>query len=246
MTANKYYKAYTLIEMLVVMSIFIVIGAIGFSAFYGMRDSLSMNEDILTLQQDFRYAQRSTMFLERTPQERWIYGIGVDLSTIQSDNTYKLFKWCSPFIDYGDIRTKTKLPHYLTTLDVGLVNANLPVSGKYSNSNCDEGVNVSEIIRIEKFGLSKISDSFKITLPSSNDASGDVGNAPVYILFESVSGRAFFYDSSGRLVNYTNTAQLVSNPVDLQIYIESSRTKVRRIVTIGNISGKINVQTENL
>lgn len=246
MTAKNYYRAYTLIEMLVVMSIFIVVGAVGFSAFYGMRDSLSMNQDILTLEQDLRYAQRATMFLERTTRERWIYGIGLDLSTIQTDNTYKLFKWCSPFIDYGDIRTKSRLPHYLPTVDVGTVNANLPVSGKYSSSNCEEGVNVSEIIKLEKFGLSKISDSFKVTLPSSNDASGDVGNAPVYILFESVSGRTFFYDSLGRLVNYTNTAQLVPNPTDFQIYIESLRTKVKKIVTIGNISGKIHVQTENL
>ena len=98
MTANQNrYFAYTLVEMLVVISIFVIISAIGFSSFYGLRDAISLNEETLSLEQDIRYAQRAALFLERKVTDRWIYGIGIDFSKVESTRKYTLFKWCSEF-----------------------------------------------------------------------------------------------------------------------------------------------------
>lgn len=245
MTALNKYKAYTLMEMLIVMSIFIIIGAIGFSSFYGMRDSISMNEEVLTLQQDIRYAQRAALFLERSSTDRWLYGIGIDFSDAPTTGEYKMFKWCSQFSDYGDVRTKAVVPNFDKTLPLSQLNGNLPLN-TYVNANCSTGLNISELVQLKKFGTQSLNAEFSPTFLASNDAIGDVGSIPQYVLFESVSGRAFFYDSNGKLINYDGTGIIVSNPVDFVLSIQSKRTKVKKTITITNISGKVNVTKENL
>lgn len=242
MTAIKKLKAYTLVEMLVVMGIFMIISGMGFATFYGLRDTMSLNQELVTFSQNVRNAQRSSLFLDRKVGERWIYGIGVDYSALASASKYDVFKWCSQFSEFGDTKTKAEIPNFDKTIPVGNQNGNLPTAN-YAFKDCDLGVAVSELVRsagsIDEF----FETNFDISFPAGNNATGDVGGVPVYLLFESVSGRAFFYDASGNIVNYTSAGLPVSNPVDLVIEIRSPRTRVLKTITISNISGKVTIES---
>lgn len=240
MTAQSRLEGYTLIEMLIVLAIFIIITTIGFRSFYGLRDSIAMNEKILSLSQDFRYAQRSALFLERGSNDRWVYGIGLDFSTLLSDGKYKLFKWCSPYDAYGNPQTRSNIPNFDPSFAIGGNNGKLP-SGVYS-TDCPKGVATNDLSMLPNNGERNISE-FVVDLPSSNNAIGDIGGFPVYILFESVSGRAFFYDSDGNIVNYDSNGEIIATPIDFLLSVESKRTKTKKAIKIGNISGKVDVIT---
>ncbi|MCC7290056.1 prepilin-type N-terminal cleavage/methylation domain-containing protein [bacterium] len=242
MTATYKYHAYTLVEMLIVVSIFIIIAGIGFAAFYGLRDSITLNEKMLSLEQDVRYAQRAALFLERDAGDRWIYGVGLDFSSFASNGTYKIFKWCSQFNSYGDVRTTGELPNFDSNFALGPLNGSLPVNS-YGNADCNLGSNVSELIEGGDFGERVIASNFNINIPVSNNATGDLAGVPVYILFEAVSGRAFLYDVSGNVVNYDSSGSIVSDAIDFVVTIESPRTKREKDISISNISGKINIET---
>ena len=243
MTAQRKYKAYTLVEMLVVLGIFIIIGGIGFSAFYGLRDSISMNEKILSITQDIRFAQRSALFLERGANDKWVYGVGIDFSTVETDGEYKIFKWCSQFSDYGDPKSKGDFPNFDKTFTVSATNGNLPITG-YA-SNCQSVTGTTELSLLPNSGDRSIL-GFTVDLPNSNDASGDVGAYPRYLLFEAVSGRAFFYDNNGNIVNFGSSGLIVGTPINFKLNISSNRTKTLKSINISNISGKVDVQTSTL
>ncbi|MCK9369046.1 type II secretion system GspH family protein [Candidatus Dojkabacteria bacterium] len=241
MTALKKYKAYTLVEMLVVMGIFGIIAGMGFATFYGLRDTMALNQELITFSQDVRNAQRSALFLDRTVGERWIYGVGVDFSQMNSDERYNTFKWCSQFNDFGDTKTKGTIPNFDKTIPVGSQNGNLPTAN-YLYKECSLGISVSELVKLTGTVDKYFESNFNISFPSSNNATGDVGGVPVYLVFESVSGRAFFYDSSGNIVNYTSAGLPVDAPVDLVIEVRSPRTRVLKVMTVSNISGKVTVE----
>ncbi len=235
--------AYTLIEMLVVLTIFVIISAIGYSTFGGLRDTVTLNEESLTLEQDIRFAQRSSLFLERQANERWIYGVGLDFSDFEQDGVYRLFKWCSPFNEFGATETKSDFPNFDPGLSLSASNGNLPTN-PYQQANCLLDTLVSEVIRAQGRVDGIVSASFIRELPDSLNAVGDIGGIPVYILFESVSGRAFFYDENGVLVNYDISGDPVSEPSDFEIRIGSRVTNKTKVISISNVSGKVSIQTE--
>lgn len=243
MTAHNQYKAYTLVEMLVVLAIFIIIASIGFSSFYGLKDAISMNEKVLSISQDLRFAQRSALFLERGSNEKWVYGIGLDFSTLNSDGKYKMFKWCSQFNEYGDTRTKGIVPNYDKAFQIGGSNGALPYTD-YAE-NCNKGAATTELTMLPDNGERNVS-GFTIDLPTTNNAVGDVGAWPAYIVFESVSGRAIFYDTTGTVINYSSTGQIVGSPISFKLSLASDRTKVRKVISISYISGKVDVKTEKV
>lgn len=236
----KKYPAYTLIEMLVVLTIFIVLAALGMSAFEGFRDTITLNEDIDKMKQTIRGAQRSAMFLDRRSNERWLYGIGVDFTEIDGDGSYRVFKWCAPFDEYGDIRSKQNVPHFNPSAALGVNNGNIPTT--YSQSSfCAREEGTSEVIKMQNTIDIELGANFTPSLR-------DIGNnTPAYLLFESVSGKAFFYNrSNGSVLNYDVNGDLVSNPVNLILDIRSPNTGRLKTITIFNISGKVKVEDSKL
>lgn len=237
-SAHKIYKAYSLLEMLVVMSIIIVIMGIGFGTFAGLNSSISLNETLSSLKQDIKNTQRSAMFVERNSDERWLYGLGIDFSKISVDGSYRIFKWCSQFTEYGDVLTTSYFPNYDSNDPVSILNGNLPVNAVSLVNNCpltsNSSVLVSQVDQKRYISKNLIGEN------DSLNATGDVGNIPMYIVFESVSGRAFMYDSNGILVNYAPDGDLIDANVELNLLFESKSNGVQRGITIDNISGRIN------
>jgi type II secretory pathway pseudopilin PulG len=225
---SKKYPAYTLIELLVVLSIFIVIGGMTFGSFNGLQNTVKMNEYMLSLEQDIRAVQRSSMLLERNPDENWLYGLGIYFSGIEDGTgSYKVFKWCSDYPNYGSAKTKSELPAYDPSELIGgaLRNAWLPYTDIDSVSRCSE----EGLVTLAGYDVS-------LTPPEVTIATKDNIR---YVVFESISGRAFFYGVSGELINYTSEGILVDNPVNFEIaFTPTGLGKIRKI-TIGHLSGKI-------
>jgi len=220
-TLKRKYPAYTLLELLVVLSIFSILGAMTFASFDGLQNTVKMNEYMLSLEQNVRTVQREAMLLERNPGEGWLYGLGIDFSA------QKVFKWCSPFSDYGDIKTKSNLPAYNPTANVGTGrNGWLPTDRSISTSSSCSGEGLVTLA-----GFDKSTD-----LPKSDIVIGDgIG----YVVFESISGRAFFYNTNGELINYNVDGSQSENVVNFVLTVDPQGTGRTRQFVINNLSGKI-------
>lgn len=230
-------------ELLVVLTIFGILGGLSFSAFGGLQNTIKMNEYVLTLEQDIRSVQRSTMLLQRDSGEKWLYGLGIDFGdmNVNHDGAYSVFKWCSPFSDYGDILTRSNLPGYNPSTSYPL-GSTLPgytsERNGYMNvfsgieSNCDTGI-TSSLSLLSGYDKSTTTPKSTITITAID------GKTPRYLVFESVSGRAFFYDNEGALLNYTSEGKLVETPQAFVITIIPASDVSSRVITIGNLSGKI-------
>lgn len=245
---NK-YPGYTLLEMLVVLTIFVILSTLSMAAFNGFRDTVTLNEEIDQLKQTIREAQRSSLFLERKPDERWIYGIGIDFSQIGNDGTYRLFKWCAPFNEYGDVRSKQHIPNYNPLQNVGATNGNLNLNSQYANLECSrtDGSGVGEIVQLGSSPDGQIGKNFIPSLPADNNSGSDVGGVPTFLLFESVSGKAFFYDDlQGGIVNYNSGGDLIGSPINFVIEIRAPNTGRLKTITVSNISGKVKVEDSKL
>lgn len=234
-------------ELLIVLGIFAILAGMTFSSFSGLQNTVKMNEYVLTLEQDIRSVQRAAMLLTRSSEEKWVYGLGIDFGSMGDDGKYTVFKWCSPFSDYGNIATRSALPAYDPNQDVGTVlvgnggdlNAYMNVSGGISNSSICSLSAFSSTLRTLG-GYSQTSSTPKANISiSAIDTNSDVR----YVVFESVSGRAFFYDSSGVLLNFDSEGNLIEEPEAFVITIEPLSNVNTRIISIGNLSGKISTQS---
>ena len=236
---SRKYSAYTLLELLVVISIFIILGGMTFSSFDGLQNTIKMNEYMLNLEQDIRSVQRSAMLLQRSPDEKWIYGLGIDFSNMGEDGLYTVFKWCSPYNDYGDIATKSDLPAFNPSVVLGSNNGYLPTEISISNTCGPEVIEQQGALRTQS-GYDRT-----ITLPKSQISFEDGNGVPTvsrYVIFESVSGRAFLYDADGILRNYTSEGDLLEETDDIEsfnlIITPHGKGSTRRL-SIRPLSGKI-------
>lgn len=260
----KNLNAFTMTEMLITMGVLVILFAIIVSSFGGMRDSLAITDASNTFAQDIRFVQRSSLFLTRAPQERWIYGIGIDLGELGEDRRsnikkYTLFKWCSPYNDYnanGDVKMRSELPAYDPSADLGILlngkkNAYIVtnyISGqdycpKCTGTNC---TSAEALLPLSGYGLTDISQAldFEFVDVDGKPLTSDI---PRFVLFESVTGRAFFYGNDGKLLNYfkdSNGLQLgvnsaiPANDIRLKISIGSDQD---RIIEIKAVSGVVNI-----
>jgi prepilin-type N-terminal cleavage/methylation domain-containing protein len=186
----KKYEAFTLLELIIVMTIMTIISWISVLSYRSLMDSFAMNEVSLTIAQDIRSAQRSAMFLDREGNERWLHGIGLDFSRIEDEREYDIFKWCSEFNNYDNSEASLtgELPNYSGgEIDDVKIAEELAMGSDClrADGGGDDGLLVTET---KRFGDYTNLD-FKL-------------DGVEYILFESVSGKAFFYDSSRNLLNY--------------------------------------------
>lgn len=232
-------------ELLVVLGIFAILAGMTFSSFSGLQNTVKMNEYVLTLEQDIRSVQRAAMLLERSSDEKWVYGLGIDFGSMGDDGKYTVFKWCSPFSDYGNILTRSKLPAYDPNLDFNtLVGYGNDRNGYMNTSG---GITASSICSMSAYSsaLRTLSGySQATTTPKANIERTYIDNVePRYVVFESVSGRAFFYDSNGILLNFDSEGNLTDEPQPFVITITPLSGVNRRVISIGNLSGKISTQS---
>lgn len=195
------YKAFTLIEMLIVLLIVVILFAAGVLSVSDFQSSINLTNTMSFLEQDIRYAQRSALFLSREIDEGWIYGIGVDFSQVDNTGEYQLFKWCAPYESFdpeNEIMTSALPgfdPEYNLNVPLdGVQNGGLPASG-VQDGKCDG--TISRLVKIGEYNTFKIPTN-SIVLERYQNGSA----SPSYVLFESMTGRAFIYDSSLQLLNY--------------------------------------------
>lgn len=243
LSMKKKYSAYTLLEMLLVLGIMVVIGGVGTSSFMGLHNTVKMNEYTMTLEQDIRRIQRASMLLERNPMENWLYGIGIDFSRMASgEGDYRVFKWCTPFPDYGDITTTSKVPAFdPNAIPPSLDSAALPTTSEPKGNICGSNIAFDDKTQL------RILPGYErsITIPRSN-ITFEIGNDARYVIFESISGRAFFYDEGGNLLNYkiNEDGRLViedaENIKDLVFKITPiAMGPTPRQITIKHLSGRV-------
>jgi len=226
-TLKRKYPAYTLLELLVVLSIFSILGAMTFASFDGLQNTVKMNEYMLSLEQDVRTAQREAMLLERNPGEGWLYGLGIGFTETTTTGIYRMFKWCSPFPDYGDVKTKSNLPAYNPTVNLGIGrNGWLPTDRSIASSSSCNGEGLATLAGYDT----------SINFPKSDIVIGDgIG----YVVFESISGRTFFYNTDGELINYKVDGSQAEDVVNFVLTINPQGTGRTRQFVINNLSGKI-------
>jgi type II secretory pathway pseudopilin PulG len=225
-------------EMLIVISILVILGGMTFASFYGLQNTIKMNEYMLNLEQDVRGVQRASMLLERNPIENWLYGVGIDFTSMNPDGDYTTFKWCTPFKNYGDITTTSKVPAFDSSaepLDLG--SASLP-SMEPESGLCGSDIGPDSKLR-RLYGYERTVSMPKSQVIFETDAK--------IVLFESVSGRAFFYDEGGNLLNYViEEGQLkirdAENIEDIIITIKPFGGTATRQLTINHLSGRVDSQ----
>ena len=229
------YNGYTLAEVLVVLMIVIILGGVGAYSFGGLRDSILVKQNIEGIKQDLQLIQQKTMLLEKKEREGWIYGIGVDFSRIH-EGKYTFFKWCSPFSSYGDIRTRSEILAHDPSDDIGTTtpygpNAALPLNEWDTSGLCTRDT----IIPIS---------SYLTPMPGLEDGQINMGfnmgliSSATYLVYESVTGRAFLYDSSGMPVNFTKEGQYIPDRL-LGITIFRNRGDIADLLQISPLSGSV-------
>ncbi|NLD25461.1 type II secretion system protein [Candidatus Dojkabacteria bacterium] len=252
------YSGFTLIELLIVMSIIVLLSGLSFSTYQNFQSTIRLNEFINGFEQNIRKVQRDAMLLEKSSNEGWIYGLGIDLRNIEDTvngtfGVYYPFKWCSGFSEYGDIRTRSAVPNFDPQNDISSYNGNIPVTTvPFNTGSCgSDGVNVLKgyalfgDMGIGTMGAGNQQLSVNI-LPVFSDSYPDEPNPnarPAFLLFESVTGRALFYDSAGALLNFDyDTHKPLSETLPLEIKISRPGNKGGKTIVISHLSGRIIVK----
>ena len=249
------YSGFTLIELLIVMSIIVLLSGLSFSTYQNFQSTIRLNEFINGFEQNIRKVQRDAMLLEKSSNEGWIYGLGIDLRNIEDTvngtfGVYYPFKWCSGFSEYGEIRTRSAVPNFDPQNDISSYNGNIPVTTvPFNTGSCgSDGVNVLKgyalfgDMGIGKMGAGNQQLSVDIRGVLSFNTP-DEHQSPAFLLFESVTGRALFYDSAGALLNFDyDTHKPLSETLPLEIKISRPGNKGGKTIVISHLSGRIIVK----
>jgi prepilin-type N-terminal cleavage/methylation domain-containing protein len=189
----KNLKAYTLLEVLVVMSIMVILMGLSLGAYASFTETTKFNQDIADLQNDILVIQRAAMLLDREPDEDWIYGIGIDFEDVYIGNgTYEFFKWCSEFEEFGNVRTKSQYPSYDPEHEESTGNGTIPNPTLLAEGDCTTESN--RLTKLSGYGSGNLNLKDDVSIPENGS------NHIRFLLFESVTGRAFLYWSDGTRV----------------------------------------------
>lgn len=214
-------------EMLVVMVIMVILLGVGFSAYASFTETTKYNQDVANLQSDILIMQRAAMLLERDETEDWLYGLGIDFGGILSSNgEYRYFKWCSPYSEFGHASTKSRYPYYIE--DDTIFDGVMPYPVKYNHSKCNN--NTNEMLALTGYGRGDLALEEDVEIYNLEGGIFDIGSIQ-YLLFESVSGRAFLYDSSGNRI---------PNDIDLAI-VFNKNFGIQKALVVDNLTGRTKV-----
>jgi len=231
------YAAFTLLEILLVLIISMTLMSMSIFSIIAMRNNIMLSETTDRVSSDLRYVRNSSLLLQRDPSDNWIYGVGIDFGDSESVG-YTMFKWCSPYTDYGDGNTMSDVPNYSDIPYGSVGTARIPTS--YSTV-CNNNVLVELGGRYAQYDF----DAIEAQLRLRNEAGSIVGY-PRFVLFESLTGRAFFYDKNGNLLNFQilpSGPQIVGETQEGDLDIElgiPQRSNVQHI-ELAHISGEINI-----
>jgi hypothetical protein len=118
----KKIAAYSLMELLIVLAIFIILASLGTGGLIGFRETMLVKENVERLKQDVELARQKSLLIDREADDTWVYGIGIDFRDIQEKGTYSMFKWCSPYENFGNDVTRSRLlgwhPEYTIGADI--------------------------------------------------------------------------------------------------------------------------------
>lgn len=240
------YKGFTLVELLIVMAVIFILLAMAIYSFVGFRETVLLNEITNNIAQDVRTAQRAAMFLDKDEDERWLYGIGLDFRPLlargNNDARYRMFKWCSPFSDFGAPPTAQNVPNITkppSQAPYSFANGRIPGTTAYTEDctispTCTNNATCNVLLEMKDQGPKSVGTVLQPRFE---------GTASV-ILFESVSGRAFLYDASGVLLNYQlQGGQMVpvASPQPFAIELNAPASGNKTKITVRNISGVVSI-----
>jgi len=250
------YSGFTLIELLIVMSIIVILTSLSFASYQDFQSTIRLNEFINGFEQNIRKIQRDAMLLEKGSNEGWIYGLGIDLRQIADDSdgtfgVYTPFKWCSGFSEYGNIKTRSAIPNYDPAYDYGVSNGFIPTgsigTGPCGNLDLPTDNTLKIYAPFGDWGIGTMgAGNQQVSVSISGvlkDNAPDENNIPAFLFFESVTGRALFYDATGALLNFDyDTLKPLSNAKPIEIKITRLGDNGGRTIVISHLSGRIIVE----
>ena len=262
-TAKK-LQGFTLMEMLIVLSIVIILSAVGISGFNSINETFTANENAELVKQDIESARLKAMNMGKESEETWVYGFGIDFRNADSSNgrneNYRMYKWCSPIKNFGDTLilegtsydlTRAKLPNLYSGSDVGdMINANLcGTLGTYKNGSIPASCGSSGYLDGCLENTTNLSAVFGEDLSLLNRFDGQVvlldlegeGNPPSFVFFESLTGKAIIYARNGEVLNYNEDGTFKADdfvPLDI-ILRRKSNSDTFDMISVYPLSGEI-------
>lgn len=235
----KKNQAFTLMEMLVVMSVMIILLGMGLAAYIAFIETTKFNQDVADIQNDVLTMQRAAMLFKKDKDDGWAYGLGIDfdgLIGVDRDGTYKFFKWCSGFSTYdaGDIQTSGPYPNYNGSDDSG----GIDINPSYDRNYCEVGglidTALGQVVTLSGYSSGRLNYGSEVTIEPVSISGIDY--FPRFLVFESVTGRAFIYDTDGNLIK--------NDEGDLVIIFEKN-IGTDQAITIDNITGNTKLSVYN-
>ena len=265
-TAKK-LQGFTLMEMLIVLSIVIILSAVGISGFNSINETFTASENAELVKQDIESARLKAMNMGKDNEKTWVYGFGIDFREADSskgkNGNYKMYKWCAPVENFGDTLnlegisydlTRAKLPNLYSGFDVGdmVTNVNLcGVLGEYSNGSIPAscGSSGNGYMPSCTAGSTNVISILGEDLSLLNRFDGQValldlkksGNPPSFVFFESLTGKAIIYARNGQVLNYNEDGTFKANdfvPLDI-ILRRKSNTNTFDMISVYPLSGEI-------
>jgi prepilin-type N-terminal cleavage/methylation domain-containing protein len=265
-TAKK-LQGFTLMEMLIVLSIVIILSAVGISGFNSINETFTANENAELVKQDIESARLKAMNMGKESEETWVYGFGIDFRNADSSNgkngNYRMYKWCSPVKNFGDTHildgisydlTRAKLPNLYSINDVNAEIASVNLCGtpnQYKNGSipalCGSGndgyveecsENSTSLSLIKGEDLSLL-NRFEGQVVLLNLKEGN--NPPSFVLFESLTGKAIIYARDGQVLNYKDDGSFDAEnflPLDI-ILRRKSNSDTFDMISVYPLSGEI-------
>ena len=263
-TAKK-LQGFTLMEMLIVLSIVIILSAVGISGFNSINETFTANENAELVKQDIESARLKAMNMGKESEETWVYGFGIDFRNADSSNrrneNYKMYKWCSPVENFGDTLTlsgipydltRAKLPNLYSGVGIGENVANVKLCGTseiYKNGSIPASCGSSGYLEGCLENTTNLSAVFGEDLSLLNRFDGQVvllnlkedNNPPSFVLFESLTGKAIIYARDGQVLNYKSDGSFdVDNFLPLDIILRrKSNSDTFDMISVYPLSGEI-------
>ncbi|MBP7820465.1 MAG: type II secretion system protein [Candidatus Methanofastidiosum sp.] len=262
-TAKK-LQGFTLMEMLIVLSIVIILSAVGISGFNSINETFTANENAELVKQDIESARLKAMNMGKESEETWVYGFGIDFRNADSGNrqngNYRMYKWCSPVKNFGDTHilegtsydlTRAKLPNLYSGVGIGENVANVKLCGTseiYKNGSIPASCGSSGYLEGCLENTTNLSAVFGEDLSLLNRFDGQVvllnlkedNNPPSFVLFESLTGKAIIYGRDGQVLNYDEDGTFNADDfVPLDIILRRKSGDTFDMISVYPLSGEI-------